>query len=64
MKYEIKARKKIFNNKNINEAFMYFTFLNIMEECDPNGERIYQVRIAIYKSTACYKTPNEEKKKR
>ena len=39
-------------------------FLNIMEECDPNGERISQVRRAIRENTVCYRTLYEEKKKK
>lgn len=50
--------------KKMNKAFTHLeTFLNIMEECDSNGERISQVRRAIYDNTACYRTICEEKKK-
>lgn len=31
-------------------------FLNVVKECDPNGERKYEVRKAIEKDTKCYKT--------
>ena len=49
----------------MNEAFMHLgKFLTIMEECDPNGERISQVRRAIDKDTTCYRTLYQEKKKR
>lgn len=48
----------------MNEAFTHLDkFLNIMEDCDPNGERISQVRRAINKDIACYKILYEEKKK-
>lgn len=51
--------------KNMNEAFTYLDkFLTIMEECDPNGERISQVRRAIEKDTACRRTLYQEKKKK
>nr|XP_012146667.1 PREDICTED: tigger transposable element-derived protein 1-like [Megachile rotundata] len=50
--------------KNMNEAFTHLDkFLSIMEECDPNGERISQVRRAIEKDIACYRNLYEEKKK-
>lgn len=50
--------------KNMNEAFTHLEkFLNIMEECDPNGERISQVRREINNSTVCYRSIYEEKKK-
>ncbi|CAK9821640.1 Tigger transposable element-derived protein 1, partial [Anthophora retusa] len=51
--------------KNMNEAFTHLDkFLTIMEEYDPNGERISQVRRAIEKDTACYRNLYQEKKKK
>ncbi|KAF0990173.1 hypothetical protein HZS_4955 [Henneguya salminicola] len=42
--------------KNMNETFMRLEkFLLIIEECDPNGERISLVGRTIKKDTSCYK---------
>lgn len=39
------------------------SFLTIIEEYDPNGERIFELCKSIKKDTACYKTRYQERKK-
>jgi hypothetical protein len=47
------------------EAFGHLKqFLNIMEQCDLNGERSSQVRRPIDRDTACYRLLYQEKKKK
>ncbi|KAF0987184.1 hypothetical protein HZS_4761, partial [Henneguya salminicola] len=49
--------------KNMNEAFIHLDkFLAIIEECDPNGERMSQVGRTIEKDTKWYKELYNEKK--
>nr|XP_012152103.1 PREDICTED: tigger transposable element-derived protein 1-like [Megachile rotundata] len=63
----IESHSAPLSNEYLIEQQLTFThldkFLSIMEECDPNGERIYQVRRAIKKGIACYKNLYQEKKK-
>lgn len=57
-KKEADKTVKAWKIKNLNEAFIHLDkILTIMEECDPNEERIYLTYVVFTKKrTACYKT--------